>query len=372
MRTLLVIALVLMAIEHCMGSGIYNPSSGSGGGSLTPGNTNYIQNTLTPTTATQLFSVQAGSATTSITTPKVIFSGRVNQLQVENGSSLLGTQGAFNTYLGEGSVTSTGGGFNSCEGYACMTPFNGGVFDGCLGTFCMATGAGVSGQQNGCIGYACMFNMTSGSFNNCNGGSCMGNSTTANNSVCNGIACLRDNANDYNTCDGEGCLELNTSGTHNSALGALAGTHFIVSGSTDQLTQTDMNYIGYGTSPGDPGTARSVVIGNLGIVTSSDTVAFRASNLALVQSTAPVITGCGSSPSVTGTNSAFTITVGATTTGCTAIFSQPFANSPTCVISERTMSIINALSYTVTSNAVVLSQTGLGGNLVDVICIGGK
>lgn len=33
----------------------------SGGGSLSPGSTNYIQNTLTPTTATQVFSVQSGS-----------------------------------------------------------------------------------------------------------------------------------------------------------------------------------------------------------------------------------------------------------------------------------------------------------------------
>lgn len=302
----------------------------------------------------------------------LVCNGQSVTINTANAGGLLGTQGSFNTYLGQGSVTSTGGGFNTCMGTQCMTPFNGGVFDACVGTFCMATGAGVAGQQNGCIGYACMFSMTSGSFNNCNGGSCMGNSTTANNSVCNGIACLRDNANDYNTCDGEGCFEFNTSGTHNSGLGALAGTNLIVTGSTNQLTQNDMNYIGYGTTPGDPNTARSVVIGNNGIVTSSDTVAFRASNLALVQSTAPVVTGCGSSPSVIGTNSAFTVTVGATTTGCTATFSQPFANSPTCVVKERTESVINPLTYTVTANAVTLSQTALGGNVVDVICIGGK
>lgn len=340
--------------------------------SVGTGSGNYIQNTLSPTTGTQAFSVQTGSATTSFTTPKVIFSGRINQLQEENGSSLLGTQGSFNTYLGEGSVTSTGGGFNTCVGTQCMTPFNGGLFDACVGTFCMATGAGVAGQQNGCIGYACMFNMTGGSYNNCNGGSCMGNSTNPNNNVCNGIACLRDNANDYNTCDGEGCFEFNTSGTHISALGALSGTNFIVANSTNQLTQSDMNYFGYGTTPGDPNTTRSVVIGNLGIVTSSDTVAFRASNLALVQSTAPVITSCGTSPSVIGTNSAFTITVGATTTGCTATFSQPFAGPLTCVISERTPSLVNALTYVPTANGIVFSQTAMGGSIIDAICIGGK
>jgi hypothetical protein len=42
---------------------------------------------------------------------------------------------------------------------------------------------------------------------------------------------------------------------------------------------------------------------------------------------------------------------------------------PVCTVSEQTMSVVNALSYTKTATALTITQTGLSGNL-DVICIG--
>lgn len=341
--------------------------------SVGPGSGSYIQNSLTPTTATQKFSVQTGSATTSFTSPTYIFANPVAALQHPNGAQVFGYQGAFNVYLGQDTTTSTGGGFNACAGYTCMTPYNAGTFSACLGAFCMDVAGGFGGQQDGCIGYACMANMTSGSFNNCNGGSCMLNTTSAQNCVCNGITCLRDNNADYNTCDGQGCLQFNTSGTRNWGIGARSGLPtFDISGSTNQTTSSDMGYMGYATSPGDPAVARSVIIGNYGYVSSSDTIAFRASNLALVLSTGPAVTSCGTNPSIVGNNSAFTVTVGGTTTGCTVGFSQTFVNAPTCVATERTGSITNAFSYTVSKVGMTFSQTALGGAVIDAVCIGSK
>jgi len=86
--------------------------------------------------------------------------------------------------------------------------------------------------------------------------------------------------------------------------------------------------------------------------------------------TPPVVSSCGSSPSIIGSDTAFTITVGGATTSCTITFNVPFNAVPTCVVSERSMSVINALSYSVTNAAVVISQTGLSSAVLDAFCIG--
>lgn len=89
--------------------------------------------------------------------------------------------------------------------------------------------------------------------------------------------------------------------------------------------------------------------------------------------TVPVLSSCGSSPSLsTGSdNFAGTITAGSTSTGCTLTFaSGGFTNTPTCVISNQSMSVANALTYTVSTTALTLSETGLGTSKIDYICIG--
>lgn len=342
------------------------------GSNLPAGSTQYIQNALTPTTTSQIFSIQEGTFTWSATTPKVIFSQHSSVLQSDDNTALMSYQGSFNMYGGHACPTSTAGGFNACWGEQCMTPFNGGSFSYCGGPFCMATGAGFAGQQDGCNGYACMAFTTDGSFNNCNGGSCLLNCNHCSNNVCNGVACMRDTTADNNACDGEGCFQFNATGTRGWGLGTHAGAPFSVLLSTNQVAQNDMGYLGYETSPGDLGLARGVAMGNLAVVSSSDTLAMRFSNLSLVQSTAPVATSCGTNPAVVGTNSAFTVTVGATTTGCTMTFSQYWPNAPVCMVSERTGSVVNALSYTVGATGMTFSQTALGGNVIDVICMGRK
>lgn len=85
----------------------------------------------------------------------------------------------------------------------------------------------------------------------------------------------------------------------------------------------------------------------------------------------PTLTSCGTGPTIVGTNNAFTITAGATATGCTITFSPgTFVKVPVCIISQQSMSVVNALSYTTTAAAVTITQTGLGGNKVDLHCFG--
>lgn len=87
----------------------------------------------------------------------------------------------------------------------------------------------------------------------------------------------------------------------------------------------------------------------------------------------PALSSCGTSPSFVGAanDNAFTIQVGSVAaTGCTATFAHAWPTAPTCVVSEKTGSITNIASYTVSATAFVYSQTGLTGDILDVHCTG--
>ena len=83
----------------------------------------------------------------------------------------------------------------------------------------------------------------------------------------------------------------------------------------------------------------------------------------------PVVISCGTSPTVTGNDIAGTITPGATAAGCTITFGTPYTNAPSCVVSQRTGSLVNALSYTVTKSALTLTETSFT-SIFDYHCIG--
>lgn len=86
---------------------------------------------------------------------------------------------------------------------------------------------------------------------------------------------------------------------------------------------------------------------------------------------APTITGCGTSPVIGfGTSdTAGTVTPGSTAAGCTVTFGTAFANKPSCVVTEQTMSLVNVLAYTESTTALVVSQTAFT-SAFDWHCIG--
>lgn len=88
--------------------------------------------------------------------------------------------------------------------------------------------------------------------------------------------------------------------------------------------------------------------------------------------TTPTASSCGSSPVLTGTDTGFSVTPGATATGCTVTFKVPFVNTPVCSIGNRTMSLVNALAYTPAATNIAWTQTGAAGATYDVICIGNQ
>lgn len=63
-------------------------------------------------------------------------------------------------------------------------------------------------------------------------------------------------------------------------------------------------------------------------------------------------------------------TITASNTPVTFTFAKPYTKVPVCVVTEQTDSVVNALSYSKTATALTITQTGLGGALLDVICVG--
>lgn len=88
--------------------------------------------------------------------------------------------------------------------------------------------------------------------------------------------------------------------------------------------------------------------------------------------TIPTVSSCGTSPTSTGNQWRSRITVGSlTVTGCTETFPIAFVKIPSCMVDNESMSITSALTYTVSTSTLVISQaTGLAGDNLDVDCVG--
>lgn len=84
----------------------------------------------------------------------------------------------------------------------------------------------------------------------------------------------------------------------------------------------------------------------------------------------PTLSSCGTGPAFDGnsTDQAGTVTVGATGTGCTVTWSTPKQTSPHCIVTPQTGSVTNTFSYTESTTALVVTETGLGGNKFDYAC----
>lgn len=105
---------------------------------------------------------------------------------------------------------------------------------------------------------------------------------------------------------------------------------------------------------------------------TATTTAFLITNTGhiIASSTNPVLTSCGTGPTMVGDDTHGQITVGSAATGCTLTFQQPWSAAPTCIVSEQTVSLTNTLGYTISSTALTLSETGLAGVKINYICEG--
>lgn len=93
-------------------------------------------------------------------------------------------------------------------------------------------------------------------------------------------------------------------------------------------------------------------------------------NSQVVVTASPTLTSCGTSPSIYGNDNWMTVTAGSAATGCTITFANKYKHAPSCLVTNQSMSVVNAMTYTVSTTQVVVSQTGLGGDILNVFCGG--
>lgn len=85
----------------------------------------------------------------------------------------------------------------------------------------------------------------------------------------------------------------------------------------------------------------------------------------------PTPSGCGTNPSLgpNSTDQVGTVTVGATGTGCTLTWSTAKQSASHCQLTQKTMSLVNALSITVeTASTFTFTQVGAAGASYNYFC----
>lgn len=84
----------------------------------------------------------------------------------------------------------------------------------------------------------------------------------------------------------------------------------------------------------------------------------------------PSLSSCGTSPAITGSDSAGEVTTGTgTPTSCTITFSSAYVTQPVCMVQDRTLAS-NLTSYTVSTTAIVATTSAASSQKLDFICFG--
>lgn len=162
-----------------------------------------------------------------------------------------------------------------------------------------------------------------------------------------------NNANTYYTSGGSALLEIggNAGGFGINIYGTINGYNF---GSSAGLA-TD-------------GGIRRISAGLLAVNDGSQTnTAYRDLKVRklAVGGTAPALTSCGTSPTITGADGAFILVTGTGATACTVTFNTAFSNAAVCVISARSGT---DPVYSTSTTALTLS-TAVASTTYDVICM---
>lgn len=90
----------------------------------------------------------------------------------------------------------------------------------------------------------------------------------------------------------------------------------------------------------------------------------------LSSGTAPILSGCGTGPSIDGDDFSGTVTAGSTSNGCTVTFANVYQVAPHCLVTQQTGSLANTFSYSTTVSAITVTETSLGTGKFDYVCVG--
>jgi hypothetical protein len=252
------------------------------------------------------------------------------------------TTGSFNTLLGNIVAQNATTTFNSnvAIGYQALgnaTTDNQDVVIGAL------AGVGNTGASNNVeIGYKAGFGLTIGSNNTIVGPSA------------GSTACI-------------------TSGTQNVELGNNACTNNTTSNGQLSIQNAiyGQNNTGGGAtmSTGQVGIAVKAALGATLVLGDAGGTSTWGSHLGIVQTTKPVLSACGTTPTqdATASDAAGIITEGTTATGCVSTFNKAFNTAPHCVISSPNGAAFT--SYSASTTALTIVNASASGNQYAYVCV---
>jgi hypothetical protein len=89
----------------------------------------------------------------------------------------------------------------------------------------------------------------------------------------------------------------------------------------------------------------------------------------LAAGSAPALTSCGTSPAISGSDLAGTVTIGTgAPTGCVITFNAAYTSAPHCTVTWRATALLSQ-NYAVSNTAITLTQTATSSGVVDYICV---
>lgn len=287
----------------------------------------------------------------------------VSNTIVGSGALSIGNNSNRNTFMGAlaGRDSAAAANDNTCIGQGSCLKIDGADRNTAIGVNAgTSLSSTMSGTDNFAGGYKAGSGLTSGS-NNVLIGSDIDNIITGSANTFLGYRTGRSNTPEANNILIGASADLGAANLNN-AIGIGAGV--VVTSSNTLLTNTRLRVVATTVNP-VPG----IYTASFSTSTSITSVAISTMGHLSAPGAPPTLGTCGTSPSIVGSDIAFSVTVGGTTATCDVTFAVPYNSAPTCVVTERTMSVVNAFSYTVTATGVSFSQVGLNGNVLDVHCI---
>lgn len=84
----------------------------------------------------------------------------------------------------------------------------------------------------------------------------------------------------------------------------------------------------------------------------------------------PVLSACGTNPTIVGSDLAGTVTTGtATPAGCVITFNKAFSVAPNCVLGWASGPLV-AMSWTTSTTAITAVQTATSSTVIQYVCFG--
>lgn len=141
----------------------------------------------------------------------------------------------------------------------------------------------------------------------------------------------------------------------------------LVDGSDLNVMVSQVNSISNGTA----GTFGNITAtGNLAVTGAATfTAATNANAHVNTGATPPVLTSCGTTPSITGSDTAGIVTMGTTATGCVITFATAYTGTPYCVVSWVATPLASQ-SYVTSNVAITTTQTSTSNNKLQYVCLG--